>query len=141
MPDKEKNIQKLLNLSKDDTRLDPPCCNEYVLDLFSSYFHLWMPQCSNSDSFLKDVINKIPKLSENEATYLKEYLSEAHQYLLDICCTFVGIVQNYGGSRKDYGPNQKYCDILIQTCLKKYNWLTEDYLYDNLWQICRLCNW
>ncbi len=141
MPNKEKNIQKLLNLLKDDTRLEPPCCTEYVLDLFNSYFHLWMPQCSNSDSFLKDVIKKMPKLSKNDATYLKEYLSEAHQYLFDICCTFAGIVQNYGGSRKNYGKNQEYCDILIQTCLKKYTWLTEDYLYDNLWQICRLCNW
>jgi len=142
MTDKEIKIQKLIDLCKNDEPLALPCCEECVLDLFNSYFHLWLPQCSNSDAFVDDVLKKYPNLSEADIVRLKEYLSAANRYLMDICCAFAGIYQNYGGmSRKDYGKDQKYCDILIHTCLKKYTWLTEDYLYENLYQICRLCNW
>ena len=142
MTNKESKIQELINLAKNDTPLAPPCCEGCVLDLFNSYFHLWLPQCSNNDTFVDDIIKKYPSHSKTDIIRLKEYLSAAHKYLMDICCTFAGIYQKYGGtSRKDYGVDQKYCDILIHACLKKYTWLTEDYLYENLYQLCRLCNW
>ena len=142
MTNKESKIQELINLAKNDTPLAPPCCEGCILDLFNSYFHLWLPQCSNSDTFVDDIIKKYPSHSKTDIVRLKEYLSAAHKYLIDICCAFAGVYQKYGGmSRKDYGTDQKYCDILIHACLKKYTWLTEDYLYENLYQLCRLCNW
>ncbi len=142
MTDKERKIRRLIDLAQNDETLIPPCCEEFVLELFDSYFHLWLPQCSNSGAFAEDMLKKYPDLSEAEIVRLKEYLSSARKYLLDICCTFAGIYQNYGAlPRNYYESDQKYCDILINACLKKYTWLTDEYLYENLWQICRLCNW
>ena len=110
MTNKERKIQELINLAQNDKPLAPPCCEEDILDLFNSYFHLWLPQCSNSDTFVDDIIKKYPSHCKTDIVRLKEYLSAANKYLMDICCTFAGIYQKYGGmSRKDYGTDQKYC--------------------------------
>ena len=85
MTNKESKIQELINLAKNDTPLAPPCCEGCVLDLFNSYFHLWLPQCSNSDTFVDDIIKKYPSHSKTDIVRLKEYLSAAHKYLMDIC--------------------------------------------------------
>lgn len=142
MTKKETNIQKLLYIAKYSTPLNPPCCHNNILDLFSRFFHLWLPQSENNDElFLEYMNNNFANITTQDIAELREYLLNARHYLIDICCVFAGIYQKYGGPRKNYGQYQKYCDILISTCLKTYSWLNEDYLYENLWQICRLCNW
>lgn len=136
---KEKNIQELLNNANDDTILIPPCCNDDVLNLFSKFFHLWKP--ANEGNF-SDYMNKeYSTLTAKDIIKLEKYLVDANKYLLNICCVFAGIYQSYGGVGYCYGEDQKYCDILIRTCLRRYPWLTEKYINENLWQICRLCNW
>lgn len=135
---KEKNIQKLLKLAENNTILAPPCCNDVTLDLFNMCFHLW----NTNDRDFSDYASKnYPEIKSEDIAELENYLSDAHKYLIDICCTFAQIYQSYAGPRYNYGIDQKYCDILIRTCLRRYPWLTEEYINENLWQICRLCNW
>lgn len=136
---KEHKIQELLKFAEDDTTLNPPCCNDEVLDLLDEFFHLWIP--SNQENFSEYMHKNYPALKLKDIADLKSYLAEARRYLIDICCIFAGIYQSYGGMRYHYGEDQKYCDMLIRTCLRRYPWLTEKYINENLWQICRLCNW
>ncbi|MDE6005400.1 MAG: hypothetical protein K2G88_08455 [Oscillospiraceae bacterium] len=141
---REKNIERLINISKDTTVLPPPCCNNNISEIFEKFLSL--PNYNRLDQFINAISKQYSiferKKIRKKIVALVDYFQEVESYLDNVCASFAGIYQShhFGGRSMNYGDDQEYFEISIKACLTRYPWLDFEWVKNYLDRVCWLCN-
>lgn len=130
------NKGRLMAYVDDNVVLEPPCYNEIISDIWSSYKHICYSK--NNETIVKKMEIDYPDISKDDLNMLINYFKKVKDYINSLCCAFAGIYQTIGVPETE--DAQKDVLRLIKACKKRYSWLDDEDIVSILPGICWACN-